>query len=164
MDHLRPDGQGRGPRLLRLPVAGALRARRRSTGLRQLRHPDHRARLAAGRGRDDAPRVQGQRSRPVASARRRPARLHGHRRLAGLRRRLQGTVEPGRAADLCVLDRPLPGLDPHEITDAQVDLTVFDGRVVFGRCGTLTPVVAPPSSLPTAGSGTRRPPGTPRRW
>jgi predicted amidohydrolase YtcJ len=45
----------------------------------------------------------------------------------------KGTVEPGRAADLCVLDRPLLGLDPHEITEAQVDLTVFDGRVVFGR-------------------------------
>ncbi|MFC9127983.1 amidohydrolase [Streptomyces sp. NPDC057099] len=45
----------------------------------------------------------------------------------------KGTVEPGRAADLCVLDRPLLGLDPHEITEALVDLTVFDGRVVFER-------------------------------
>lgn len=31
------------------------------------------------------------------------------------------------------LDRPLPDLDPHEITQVQVDLTVFDGRVVFER-------------------------------
>ncbi|MFC9502520.1 amidohydrolase [Streptomyces sp. NPDC057002] len=45
----------------------------------------------------------------------------------------KGTVEPGRAADLCVLDRPLLGLDPHEITEVRVDLTVFDGRVVFER-------------------------------
>ncbi|MGA5136910.1 amidohydrolase [Streptomyces azureus] len=45
----------------------------------------------------------------------------------------KGTVEPGRAADLCVLDRPLLGLDPHDITKVQVDLTVFDGRVVFER-------------------------------
>ncbi|MFE7899373.1 amidohydrolase [Streptomyces sp. NPDC057424] len=45
----------------------------------------------------------------------------------------KGTVEPGRAADLCVLDRPLLDLDPHEITDVRVDLTVFDGRVVFER-------------------------------
>lgn len=45
----------------------------------------------------------------------------------------KGTLEPGRAADLCVLDRPLLDLDPHEITQVQVDLTVFDGRVVFER-------------------------------
>ncbi|MEU0584662.1 amidohydrolase [Streptomyces sp. NPDC006132] len=45
----------------------------------------------------------------------------------------KGTIEPGKAADLCVLDRPLLDLDPHEITEARVDLTVFDGRVVFER-------------------------------
>lgn len=45
----------------------------------------------------------------------------------------KGTIEPGRAADLCVLDRPLFGLDPHDITDVRVDLTVFDGRVVHER-------------------------------
>ncbi|MFJ7335661.1 amidohydrolase family protein [Streptomyces sp. NPDC101116] len=43
----------------------------------------------------------------------------------------KGTLEPERAADLCALDRPLLDLDPHEITRVQVDLTVFDGRVVF---------------------------------
>ncbi|MFI0509176.1 amidohydrolase [Streptomyces sp. WSLK1-5] len=45
----------------------------------------------------------------------------------------KGTVEPGKAADLCVLDRPLLDLDPHDITDVQVDLTVFDGTVVHER-------------------------------
>ncbi|MET9579281.1 amidohydrolase [Streptomyces massasporeus] len=45
----------------------------------------------------------------------------------------KGTLAPGRVADLCVLDRPLLGLDPHEITRVRVDLTVFDGRVVFER-------------------------------
>ncbi|MFJ9567008.1 amidohydrolase [Streptomyces fuscichromogenes] len=45
----------------------------------------------------------------------------------------KGAIEPGKAADLCVLDRPLLGLDPHDITDVQVDLTVFDGRVVHER-------------------------------
>ncbi|UUA04087.1 MULTISPECIES: amidohydrolase [Streptomyces] len=45
----------------------------------------------------------------------------------------KGTLEPGRAADLCVLDRPLLDLDPHEITEVRVDLTVFDGQVVFER-------------------------------
>ncbi|MPY57871.1 amidohydrolase [Streptomyces spongiae] len=45
----------------------------------------------------------------------------------------KGTIEPGKVADLCVLDRPLLDLDPHAVTEAQVDLTVFDGRVVFER-------------------------------
>jgi predicted amidohydrolase YtcJ len=45
----------------------------------------------------------------------------------------KGTIEPGKAADLCVLDRPLLDLDPHALTEAGVDLTVFDGRVVFER-------------------------------
>ncbi|MEU9454562.1 amidohydrolase [Streptomyces sp. NPDC048277] len=45
----------------------------------------------------------------------------------------KGAIEPGKAADLCVLDRPLLGLDPHDITNVEVDLTVFDGRVVHER-------------------------------
>ncbi|MFE0519742.1 amidohydrolase [Streptomyces sp. NPDC058954] len=45
----------------------------------------------------------------------------------------KGSIEVGKVADLCVLDRPLLDLDPHAITDAQVDLTVFDGRVVHER-------------------------------
>ena len=45
----------------------------------------------------------------------------------------KGSVEVGKVADLCVLDRPLLGLDPHDITGAEVDLTMFDGRVVFER-------------------------------
>ncbi|MDW4905320.1 amidohydrolase [Streptomyces sp. ADMS] len=45
----------------------------------------------------------------------------------------KGTIEAGKVADLCVLDRPLVGLDPHDITEVEVDLTVFDGRVVFER-------------------------------
>ncbi|GAA2475764.1 amidohydrolase [Streptomyces longisporus] len=45
----------------------------------------------------------------------------------------KGTVEAGKVADLCVLDRPLLGLDPHAITDTEVDLTVFDGHIVHER-------------------------------
>ncbi|MEV7889631.1 amidohydrolase [Streptomyces sp. NPDC002817] len=45
----------------------------------------------------------------------------------------KGSIEVGKVADLCVLDRPLLDLDPHDITDVQVDLTVFDGRVVHER-------------------------------
>ncbi|MEH0421242.1 amidohydrolase [Streptomyces sp. B21-083] len=45
----------------------------------------------------------------------------------------KGTIEAGKVADLCVLDRPLLALDPHGIAEVQVDLTVFDGRVVHER-------------------------------
>ncbi|OAH13587.1 amidohydrolase [Streptomyces jeddahensis] len=45
----------------------------------------------------------------------------------------KGSIEVGKVADLCVLDRPLLGLDPHGITDIAVDLTVFDGQVVHER-------------------------------
>jgi predicted amidohydrolase YtcJ len=45
----------------------------------------------------------------------------------------KGSVEVGKVADLCVLDRPLLDLDPHEITEVRVDMTVFDGGVVFER-------------------------------
>jgi hypothetical protein len=45
----------------------------------------------------------------------------------------KGSIEAGKVADLCVPDRPLLGPDPHAITDAEVDLTVFDGRIVHER-------------------------------
>ncbi|MET8978061.1 amidohydrolase [Streptomyces sp. NPDC004539] len=45
----------------------------------------------------------------------------------------KGTIEPGKVADLCVLNQPLLALDPHDITGVEVDLTVFDGRVVYER-------------------------------
>jgi predicted amidohydrolase YtcJ len=45
----------------------------------------------------------------------------------------KGSLEVGKVADLCVLDRDLMATDPHDITGVEVDLTVFDGRVVFER-------------------------------
>ncbi|MGD9484930.1 amidohydrolase [Streptomyces sp. TRM70308] len=47
----------------------------------------------------------------------------------------KGTVEPGKVADLCVLDRDLLTTDPHDIPGTEVDLTVFDGQVVHERSG-----------------------------
>jgi len=53
-----------------------------------------------------------------------PARATG-------RRRVQGAIRPGAWADMIVLARDIFGIPPEEIAETEVDLTVFDGRVVF---------------------------------
>ncbi|MFF8593928.1 amidohydrolase [Streptomyces sp. NPDC015220] len=45
----------------------------------------------------------------------------------------KGTVEPGKVADLCVLGGDLRATDPHDIPGLDIDLTVFDGRIVYER-------------------------------
>ncbi|MFE7614113.1 amidohydrolase [Streptomyces sp. NPDC057496] len=42
----------------------------------------------------------------------------------------KGSLEPGKAADLCVLDGDLLTADPHDIPEMPVVLTVMDGRIV----------------------------------
>ncbi|MFI8371547.1 amidohydrolase [Streptomyces sp. NPDC085466] len=42
----------------------------------------------------------------------------------------KGSLEPGKAADLCVVDGDLLGADPHAIPEMPVVLTVMDGRIV----------------------------------
>jgi len=44
-----------------------------------------------------------------------------------------GSLSPGKLADLIVLDRDIYSIEPADIHRARVDLTVFDGRVVFRR-------------------------------
>jgi len=44
-----------------------------------------------------------------------------------------GTLEPGRYADLVVLDRDIFTIDPVEIEGARVDLTMVEGIVVWRR-------------------------------
>jgi hypothetical protein len=44
-----------------------------------------------------------------------------------------GTVGVGKLADLAVLERDLYSIDPTEISDVRVDLTVLEGRVVYRR-------------------------------
>jgi len=46
---------------------------------------------------------------------------------------VQGSIEPGKRADLVVLNRNLFELDPYEISDAYVTMTLFDGRTVYQR-------------------------------
>jgi predicted amidohydrolase YtcJ len=45
----------------------------------------------------------------------------------------KGTLEPGKAADLCVLDGPIGAVDPPAIGEMKVDLTIVDGAVVYSR-------------------------------
>ena len=42
-----------------------------------------------------------------------------------------GSITPGKRADLVILDRDIYSVDPMEILDTKVDLTVFDGRIVY---------------------------------
>ena len=44
-----------------------------------------------------------------------------------------GSLTPGKWADMIVLDRDIFQVDPMEIAEARVEMTVFDGRVVY-RC------------------------------
>ncbi len=44
-----------------------------------------------------------------------------------------GSLEPGKAADLVVLDRNIFTVKPHEINRARVLLTMKDGKIVFSK-------------------------------
>ncbi len=44
---------------------------------------------------------------------------------------VQGSIEVGKRADFVVLDRNLFDIPSHEINEAQVTLTVFDGRTIY---------------------------------
>jgi len=47
--------------------------------------------------------------------------------------REKGSVEPGKLADLVVLDRHILKIKPEEIKSARVLMTMVDGRIIFDR-------------------------------
>ena len=62
--------------------------------------------------------------------------LHAYTRLgayAGREEHLKGSLEPGRLADVAVLDRDLFTIAPETIRDIEVDLTIVGGRVMWRR-------------------------------
>jgi predicted amidohydrolase YtcJ len=46
---------------------------------------------------------------------------------------VKGSIERGKLGDLVVLSKDIFHIDPVEIQNARVDMTIFDGRVVFER-------------------------------
>lgn len=47
--------------------------------------------------------------------------------------RRKGTLEVGKLADLVVLPEDPLTIDPERFRQLKVDLTIFDGRVIFDR-------------------------------
>jgi predicted amidohydrolase YtcJ len=45
--------------------------------------------------------------------------------------KVKGTITPGKLADIVILDRDLFAIDPEEILNTKVVLTVMDGKVVY---------------------------------
>jgi predicted amidohydrolase YtcJ len=52
---------------------------------------------------------------------------------ASFEEELKGTLEPGKLADIVILDRDLRRVPPHTIRDARVTLTLVGGRIVHER-------------------------------
>ena len=50
---------------------------------------------------------------------------------AGFRERTEGSLEPGKLADLVILSQNLFEIDPHKIDQTKVLTTIIGGRVVF---------------------------------
>jgi predicted amidohydrolase YtcJ len=44
-----------------------------------------------------------------------------------------GSISKGKLADLIVLDQDIFKIDPDGIADTRVDLTLFNGRIVYER-------------------------------
>lgn len=54
---------------------------------------------------------------------------------AGRREKIEGSIEPGKLADLIVVSQNVFEIDPHKIGETQVVLTMVGGRVVYQAAG-----------------------------
>jgi predicted amidohydrolase YtcJ len=46
---------------------------------------------------------------------------------------VKGSVEPGKLADLVILSDDIFSIPAEQIENTKVDLTIFDGRVIYER-------------------------------
>lgn len=52
---------------------------------------------------------------------------------ASFEENIKGSIEPGKLADLVVLSDDIFSIDPVKIKDVKVDMTVFDGEIIYER-------------------------------
>lgn len=52
---------------------------------------------------------------------------------SGQEEHLKGTLQIGKLTDIAVLDRDLFTIDPENIRDIKVDITIVNGKVVYRR-------------------------------
>jgi predicted amidohydrolase YtcJ len=50
---------------------------------------------------------------------------------AGRREKTEGSIEPGKLADLIILSQNIFDIDPHRIAETKVLTTIVGGRVVY---------------------------------
>jgi len=48
---------------------------------------------------------------------------------------IKGSIEVGKLADFCVIDKDILEIDPHQIGDISVVMTIVGGKIVFGEIG-----------------------------
>lgn len=46
---------------------------------------------------------------------------------------IKGSLEPGKLADLAILDRNLTAIDPEDLKNVQVETTILNGEIIFQR-------------------------------
>jgi predicted amidohydrolase YtcJ len=52
---------------------------------------------------------------------------------ASFEEKIKGSIEPGKLADMVVLDRDILSVPPEEIKSVQVETTIVGGTVVYQR-------------------------------
>jgi len=52
---------------------------------------------------------------------------------AAFQENVKGSIEPGKLADMVVLSDDILTIDPVKIKDVKVDMTIFDGKIVYKR-------------------------------
>ena len=52
---------------------------------------------------------------------------------ANFKEKVLGTLEPGKLADIAVIDRNLFEVETEKLKEAEISMTICDGNIVFQR-------------------------------